>query len=261
MVMQLECHGLFPSPLHPCRRGKVDAADALLSMDAHLDQPLTLLHQNLNENDIAPLTAASLYVAAMQETFEESGVLFAHGACADRAEQGTRQLREGHAFDAMLAQLALRLNSSSVLPWSRWIAPRQPSVTNKRFDTRFFVAAVPAGQMARHDDHEANYSVWVSPRVALAQYWQGQMELAPPQIMRLAQLARHTTLASVLQAARTTPPPVVAPESFDDNGQRVICYPGDDRHSLRTRALLAPTRLIFRNKRFESMSGFDGLFD
>jgi hypothetical protein len=115
--------------------------------------------------------------------------------------------------------------------------------------------------MARHDDHEATYSVWVSPRVALAQYWQGQMELAPPQIMRLAQLARHTTLASVLQAARTTPPPVVAPESFDDNGQRVICYPGDDRHSLRTRALLAPTRLIFRNKRFESMSGFDGLFD
>jgi hypothetical protein len=54
---------------------------------------------------------------------------------------------------------------------------------------------------------------------------------------------------------------VVAPESFDDNGQRVICYPGDDHHSLRTRALLGPTRLIFRNKRFESMSGFDGLFD
>lgn len=241
--------------------GKVDAADALLNMDTHLDQPLAQLHRNLNEHDIAPLTAASFYVAALREAFEESGVLFAHGAGAAHAEQGSRLLREGHAFDAMLAQLALRLNSSSVLPWSRWITPRQPSVTNKRFDTRFFVATVPVGQVARHDDHEATDSLWISPRAALAQYWQGQMELAPPQIMSLAQLARHTTVDSVLQAARTTPPPVVAPESFDDNGQRVICYPGDERHSLRTRALLGPTRLIFRNKRFEPMSGFDGLFD
>ena len=60
MVMQLECNGLFPStPLHPCRRGKVDAADSLLNMDAHLDHPLPLLHRSLNEHDIEPVTAAS----------------------------------------------------------------------------------------------------------------------------------------------------------------------------------------------------------
>ena len=240
--------------------GKVDAADALLDMDAHLDQPLPVLHSALNEHDIAPLTAASLYVAAMREAFEESGILFAHGASHHHATQATALLREGLAFDALLAQMSLRLQSSHVLPWSRWITPQQPSVTNKRFDTRFFVAAVPADQVARHDNHETTESVWLSPRAALAQYWQGQIELAPPQIMSLVQLARHTQVQSVLQAARQRPPPVIAPEPFDDDGTRVICYPGDERHSVREQYLLGPTRLVYRNKRFEPVAGFEGLF-
>lgn len=240
--------------------GKVDAADALLDMDAHLDQPLSVLHSALNEHDIAPLTAASLYVAAMREAFEESGILFAHGASHHHAAQATALLRDGLAFDALLAQMNLRLQSSQVLPWSRWITPQQPSVTNKRFDTRFFVAAVPADQVARHDDHETTESVWLSPRAALAQYWQGLIELAPPQIMSLVQLARHTQVQSVLQAARQRPPPVIAPEPFDDDGTRVICYPGDERHSVREQYLLGPTRLVYRNKRFEPVAGFEGLF-
>ena len=241
--------------------GKVDAADALLDMDAHLDQPLPVLHASLNEHDIAPITAASLYVAAMREAFEESGILFAHGATHSHAAQATRLLREGVAFDAVLAQMALRLQSSHVLPWSRWITPKQPSVTNKRFDTRFFVAAVPNDQVARHDDFEATESVWLSPRAALAQYWEGQIELAPPQIMSLVQLARHTQVKSVLQAARQQPPPQIAPEPFDDQGRRVICYPGDARHSVQVRAMLGPTRLVYQNKRFEPVTGFEGLFD
>ena len=241
--------------------GKVDAADALLDMDTHLDQPLPVLHASLNEHDIAPLTAASLYVAAMREAFEESGILFAQDAANSHAAQATRLLREGLSFDKVLAQMALRLQCSSVLPWSRWITPKQPSVTNKRFDTRFFVAAVPSDQIARHDDHEATESVWLSPRAALEQYWEDRIELAPPQIMSLVQLARHTQVHSVLQAARQQPPPVIAPEPFDDNGCRVICYPGDERHSVPARAMVGPTRLIYRNKRFEPLSGFEALFD
>ena len=241
--------------------GKVDTADALLDMDTHLDQALPVLHARLNEHDIAPITAASLYVAAMREAFEESGILFAHGATHSHAAQANRLLREGVAFDAVLAQMALRLQSSNVLPWSRWITPKQPSVTNKRFDTRFFVAAVPNDQVARHDDFEATDSVWLSPRAALEQYWEGQIELAPPQIMSLVQLARHTQVKSALEAARQQPPPMIAPEPFDDAGCRVICYPGDERHSVQARALVGPTRLIYRNKRFEPLTGFEGLFD
>ena len=64
----------------------------------------------------------------------------------------------------------------------------------------------------------------------------------------------------LLEAARSRLPPVIQPESFEQEGTRVICYPGDERHSVRTQALPGPTRLIYRNKRFEPMSGFEGLF-
>lgn len=240
--------------------GKVDLSDAQLDMEAHLDQALHALHAGLNEPDIAPLTAASLYVAALREAFEESGILFAQGACATHAERATALLRAGHAFGAVLAQMALRLQTSSVLPWSRWITPRVSSVMNKRFDTRFFVSAVPADQIARHDNHETIDSVWLKPRTALEQYWQGRIELAPPQIMSLVHLARHASVQSVLQAARSRLPPMIEPESFEFEGSRVICYPGDERHSVRAQALPGPTRLVYRNKRFEPMAGFDALF-
>ena len=241
--------------------GKVDAADAELDMASHLDQSLPVLHADLNEPDIDERTAGAVYVAALREAFEESGVLFANGqpllGLADRA---AALLRAGQSFNAVLAQMALRLQTANVVPWSRWITPLVPSVTNKRFDTRFFVAAVPAGQLASHDNFETTESIWLGPREALRQYWAGNIELAPPQIMSLAHLSRHTAVDSVLSAARARRPPIIQPEPFDHEGQRVICYPGDTRHSVREQALPGPTRLSFRNKRFEPDAGFEALF-
>jgi 8-oxo-dGTP pyrophosphatase MutT (NUDIX family) len=243
--------------------GKVDVADAELDMLSHLDQPLNRLLASLNETDIDERTAGGLYVAALREAFEEAGVLFAQGASiqGDDCARAAALLREGQAFNAVLAQLALRLQTHSVIPWSRWVTPAQASVMNKRFDTRFFVAAVPAGQLARHDDHETTASIWLSPRGALQQYWAGQIELAPPQIMSLAHLSHHADVRSVLAAARARLPPVIRPEPFDHDGVRVICYPGDARHSVREQALPGPTRLCYRNKRFEPVNGFESLFD
>jgi 8-oxo-dGTP pyrophosphatase MutT (NUDIX family) len=241
--------------------GKVDAADAALDMAARADQPASALHAALGETDIAEATASALYVAALREAFEESGVLFAQGAVPPvPAAQAAGLLRAGVGFNAVLAQLSLRLQTSAILPWSRWITPVRPSVMNKRFDTRFFVAAVPGGQVARHDDFETTESIWLSPREALLQYWAGQIELAPPQIMSLAHLARHQAVDSVLAAARARRPPVIQPESFDDDGERMICYPGDERHTVRELALPGPTRLFYRNRRFEPLGGFEGLF-
>ncbi len=246
--------------------GKVDAADAELDMAAHLDQPLHLLHAMLDEADITERTAGGLYVAALREAFEESGVLFACDDCVQSGDSGNwpsraaALLRSGQGFNAMLAQLTLRLQTLSLVPWSRWITPTTPSMMNKRFDTRFFVSAVPSGQVARHDDFETTESIWLRPRTALERYWSGQIELAPPQIMSLAHLSRHENVDSVLAAASARRPPVIQPESFELDGDRVICYPGDVGHSVRQQALPGPTRLRYRNKRFEPVGGFEALF-
>lgn len=237
--------------------GKLDDADALLDAQRHLDQEPAQLHQALGEPDTPVATAVGLYVAALREAFEESRVLFTHDAQVARA---ALQQQQATAFNQMLSDLAVRLQTRNVLPWSRWITPRMPSVSTKRFDTRFFITTVPAEQEASHDNHELTESVWLPPRTALEQYWNGEIQLAPPQIMSLAHLARHATVQSVMDSARNGPPPLILPETFDEGGTRVLCYPGDPAHSVSTRALPGPTRLLFRNKRFEPVDGFEALF-
>jgi hypothetical protein len=82
--------------------------------------------------------------------------------------------------------------------------------------------------------------------------------LAPPQIMTLVSLLPHGDTASVLQAAKRQAPPLILPEPFDDEeGVRVLCYPGDPRHSVAQRVMPGPTRLRFVAGRFEPIQGFE----
>lgn len=240
--------------------GKVDKLDARLDTALHIDQPLFDLHTSLNERDIDHVTAASFYIAAVREVFEESGILFAEGAGLAHAERATAMLREGKAFAAVLADMKLRLQTSRLAPWSRWITPITPSVTNKRFDTRFFVAAVPAGQVAVHDNFEATESIWLKPRAALEHNRDGLIEMAPPQIMTLAHLSRFANVQAAISHARSRTPPVIQPHALDIDGTRVICYPGDEQHSVREKAMPGPTRLRHHNKLFEPLEGFEALF-
>jgi hypothetical protein len=99
--------------------------------------------------------------------------------------------------------------------------------------------------------------VWLSPREALTRYWDGQLPLAPPQIMTLVALQPHTHTQQVLNFARQQTPPLILPEPFDDaDGVRTLCYPGDARHSVKQPAMLGPTRLRFVAGRFEPVGGF-----
>ena len=157
-------------------------------------------------------------------------------------------------------ECSVALAATDLLPWVRWITPRQASLMNKRFDTRFFLAAMPEGQAALHDDHETTASEWMTPRSALQRYWAREFDMAPPQIMSLAHLARHASVASVLDAARRQPPPLILPEPFDHDGVRVLCYPGDAMHPVRERALPGPTRLHYHARRFTPEDGFEALF-
>jgi 8-oxo-dGTP pyrophosphatase MutT (NUDIX family) len=203
--------------------GKLDAADRTALPEYQSSEQR---HAALAEPDLDMATAAALYKAAVRETFEECG---------------------------------LRLDPASLWPWSRWITPRQPSVTNKRFDTRFFVAPAPAGQHAVHDNHEATEAVWLSPGEGLRRYWDGDIDLAPPQIMSLSELHRLRSVQEALALARGRAPALIEPEPFDEDGCRVICYPGDPRHRIAARVWPGPTRLTHRNQRFEPEGGLEAL--
>ena len=246
--------------------GKLDEADCAPSLHARLDQPAQALHRHLAEPDLSPTTAAGLYVAAVREALEECGVLYARTPQAiapdhdaTQRQQWQRRLHDGVSFENLLTQANLQVDTQHLAPWSRWITPVVPSVTNQRFDTRFFVAALPKGQSPVHDNHEAVDSVWLTPREALHRYWDNTLSFAPPQIMTLVSLLRFEAVADVLRFATSRKPPRVLPEPFDDNGVRTICYPGDPRHSVRERALEGPSRLRFVNGKFEPAGGLQAL--
>jgi len=231
--------------------GKVDDADALLAPAQYLDQAVPPLQAQLAEPGLHGDAAAGLFVAAIREAWEECGVLFAetHTAAAPTPAPDSD-------FAHMLAQRGLRLQTRHLAPWSRWITPLLSPTMSRRFDTRFFLATLPAGQEAIHDNHEAVASVWLTPRAALLQYQAGQIELVPPQIMSLVHLMQYGSAAQALDAARRQPPPLILPEGFDEGDTRVLCYPGDPRHPVRQRALPGPTRLEYRHKRFRPPGGF-----
>lgn len=232
--------------------GKVDPADAQWATRG--DLPVDRLHAALGEPDLDLPRAASLYVTAIREVFEETGVLFAEVEAA-QARTLWPALRSGAGFDQVVGQLGARLAMSRLQPWSRWVTPTRPNVSRKRFDTRFFVAEVPAGQDPGHDSHEAVESVWLRPQAALRQYWAHEIDLAPPQILGLAHLARHASVQGVVAEARGRRPPCIRPHSLDIEGQRVVCYPGDPLHPESVQCLPGPTRLRWHNGHFEPEAG------
>jgi hypothetical protein len=79
--------------------------------------------------------------------------------------------------------------------------------------------------------------------------------------MTLVSLLAHRDVASVLRAATAQHPPTVLPETFDEDGIRHICYPGDPRHSVAARAWQGPSRLRFIDGRFEPYGGLDALLN
>jgi 8-oxo-dGTP pyrophosphatase MutT (NUDIX family) len=240
--------------------GKVDRADADAAVLVQLRAPLDDLHAALGEMELDTATAAGLFVAACRETFEEAGVLLADGATAQHVEIAQSCAREGLCFEEILGRQKLRPDWSGIVPWTRWITPRVPMMMNKRFDARFFLAAVPFDQEARHDNHEATASFWLRPRAVLEQYWAREINLAPAQIMSMVELSRHMQVADMVAAARSRRPPVIQPEPFAHEQSRALAFPGNKRHPVVERALPGPSSLVYRNERFEPFGGLEAFF-
>jgi len=201
--------------------GSVDPADG----DAHVHLPAGYTDMLAADEPLA----RALVCAAVRETFEEAGVLLVRGQAPEAWADERRALdaRET-SLAAVLARHDLTLEADVLKPWARWVTP-EPEV--KRYDTRFFVAAMPDGQRAAGDDGggEADGSAWMRPQHALDGCFAGQLTMLPPTIATLSDIAAHATVADVLKATETREITVVEPriEEGDDGVFRFI-RPGFD---------------------------------
>jgi 8-oxo-dGTP pyrophosphatase MutT (NUDIX family) len=174
-------------------------------------------------------------VAAIRECFEEAGVLLAVDEAGSMVRDGHPVLEHRHDvhdgsvdMHALAADHGLRL-AVDMLPWvSHWVTPRRE--TTRRFDTRFFAAAMPDGQSSVHDDHETVASMWVRPTEALARGEAGELMLMPPTVKNLEFLAAHETVAAALDASWSigTPPCILPKVRTGKVGMNaVVALPGD----------------------------------
>jgi|HubBroStandDraft_1064217.scaffolds.fasta_scaffold48667_2 8-oxo-dGTP pyrophosphatase MutT (NUDIX family) len=198
--------------------GRVDENDFALAGNAELCP---------NPDGIAK-EAMSFRIAAIRETFEECGVLFARprdstalidGASLRNVEHTHRvPLAEGRiSFDSVLTAYRLLPATDLLTHFAHWITPRnQP----KRYDTHFFLAEAPVEHLAAHDGEEAVDSLWVTPRQVLADTAAGRFKLVFATQMNLMKLATYKTAVDALAAAREASVVTVLPEASQIDGTR-----------------------------------------
>ncbi|MEU6203917.1 NUDIX hydrolase [Micromonospora musae] len=158
---------------------------------------------------LAADAAQAVVCAAAREVFEEAGVLLAGtdpasvlgDVSGDDWEAARVALEKREiGFAELLAERRLTLRSDLLLPWSRWITPEfEP----RRFDTYFFVALLPDGQRTRDVSREADRTLWIPPAAARARAEAGELNMLPPTLVTLGQVAAAADLAGVVRAATT----------------------------------------------------------
>ncbi len=140
--------------------------------------------------------AGALVCAAARETFEESGVLFAgpagdpNGIVTDAAayRDARRALTAGEvSFADFLRQERLVLRADLLRPWANWVTPE--AERTRRYDTYFFVAALPGGQRADGENTESDRVEWTTPEAAIEEFAAGRTLLLPPTWTQLDALA------------------------------------------------------------------------
>jgi 8-oxo-dGTP pyrophosphatase MutT (NUDIX family) len=201
LLKRLRSSGFVPGA-YVFAGGRVDEEDA-----AFADSDIS--STSMREAPAEP--GLEYWVAAIREVFEESGVLLAcdetgrsaHAAllqtqletARDRLMQGAASLQE------VLAELALAPDYDAMAYAAHWITPLAET---RRFDTRFFYAALPDGAVATADAREMCDAVWLSPSLALERFEAGSLPMVFPTVRTLEELLPFRNVAEAMSFVRRT---------------------------------------------------------
>ncbi|MEV6629888.1 NUDIX hydrolase [Actinoplanes sp. NPDC051470] len=195
------------------------------------DQPATVRQDWADLLGVSDAEARAVVGAAVRELFEEAGVLLAgkHEAGSGAAASGGEIVGDvaGEEWDAervavlrrelrmadLLARRGLRMRDDLLHPWGRWVTPEfEP----RRFDTWFFVAALPAGQEARDVSGESDGTAWIDPADT------GGLAMLPPTRVTLASLSGFGSVDEVFATKRNAAVPVQPRVELTDDGGAVL---------------------------------------
>jgi len=183
------------------------------------DQEIIAMSELYSGGEGLDAGALSFRIAAIRETFEESGILLARSRGSNHLIDAKRagEIEAAHrtalcegktTFLKVLADNGLVLALDALVPYAHWITPEG---LPKRFDTWFFLAATPPEQAGAHDGKESTDSIWVSPREALAGGESGRFKLPFPTTRNLIRLGKQKGVKAALDDSRGKPVVTVLP--------------------------------------------------
>ena len=155
--------------------------------------------------------------------------------------------RGGEELGAILEDEGFRLDLQSIAPVARWATPKVQPI---RFDARFFVMGLPAGQVGSHDEIENLEGFWSRPAKILERFEHAEIDLVPPTQWMLNMLSDYKYIDDVLVFAQRQRLRMVCPEySYQGPTVRLV-LPGHPDHSEPVRCLEGPTSFDLQGGRF-----------
>ena len=177
----------------------------------------------------------SYWIAAIRECFEEVGVLLAKPSekllfnqdefaafCSRKRDELTcGQI----SFQEFVQEGSLVLEVDQLHYFSRWVTH---AGSPRRYDTRFFIAQMPQGQVAQHDGGELIDHRWLSPSKALDLSGEGKLNLMFPTRKTLEKLQEFSSAGEALDYARSARPiaPMDPRLTIGSDGKKLL-VPGD----------------------------------
>jgi len=181
----------------------------------------------------------ALAIAAIRETFEESGILLARPPAGDLVSgERLREIETRHrdalnqgrtTIGEIIEAEDLTLACDLLVPFAHWITPE---IAPKRFDTHFFLVAAPPDQVALHDGQESVDSTWTTPAAALADAEAGRWTIVFPTRLNLMKLARSPRVEEALATARTAPIVTVMPRVEQTEAGAMLRIPAEAGYDL-----------------------------
>ena len=195
--------------------GVVDGGDGDLGLVERMDGPTPMQWaERLGLSD--PAEAVSFVTAAVREAFEETGILL--GRYDETATNPGRQETLDVARRALLAEVvdlrqimvtrSMRITANHLLYVAHWITPEPEP---RRYDTRFFLARVPADAVCTPHEAEMAESVWLTARGALHFFESGSLKMLPPTVHTLRRLAGFGSVDEIFAALADAPVPAIMP--------------------------------------------------
>lgn len=176
-------------------------------------------------------------VAAIREAFEEAGILLARR----KARRGPNQpllsrkdielilpartgVESGEiSFLGLMRANGFVLALDCLIPFGHWITP---DIMPKRFDTHFYIAAMPDGQVAEQDGRETTEAIWLNPQHALDMAERDEATIIFPTRMNLGKLAEAASLGQAVDRFSNRPVMTIQPElGHDGDGREILRIP------------------------------------